>query len=564
MRKSVIVTLGTVFVGLTACGDVLGVKNTNNPSVESSFSTSKGVELLIAGMGPQLNNTQRATESVNTQSKILAGESFASVANFGMAARAQIPRSLISNELGNDNQTGNLSNFNNFQRYARNASQAINRLNELKAGGDSLATAADRRAKAFAYSVIGQALGNLSLMYDSAAIITPASAPASTVPGAIPEPLASAAAVNAAAIRMLDSAVTYATGMSALPTTWISTAASTDAATFTRLVRSYRARLRAGVARTAAERAAVDWTAVIADATNGIITDFLIQIGGSTGWSATFDVSQSYVAGGWHQIPLLYIGFADTTNAMNPWLVEDINLRRAFLLRTPDRRWPAGDTRAAQTAKATSGNALPTVPCDSANQVAGGIAPANITRDCAMYIRNRPSGSDVPIIGFGESFYDHRRHGATNVAGNLGPYVEMSRTEIDMLAAEGYLRLAAPNYAAAEALINRTRLKNGLVSVTGVGAGTVPGGTACVPRVPQTAPFQTVTCGTLFEAMKYEKRMETMMTGYAISFTDSRGWGDLVGGTVVEWPVPYQEMQTRQQAYYNGTRRAPTPSTYGY
>lgn len=562
MRKSVIVTLGTALVGLTACGDVLGVKNTNNPSVESSFSTAKGVELLIAGLGPQLNNTQRATESVNTQGKILSGESFASVANFGMAARAQIPRSLISNELGNDNAGGNFANYNNFQRYARNGSEAIRRLNELKANGDSLTTAADRRAKAFAYNIIGQALGYLSMMYDSAAIITPASAPASTVPGALPEPLSGAAAVNAAAIQMLDSAVAYATGMSALPTTWISVSSSIDATNFIRLVRSYRARIRAGVARTPAERAAVNWTAVIADATNGITADHVIQIGGSTGWSATFDVAQSYVAGGWHQVPLLYVGFADTTNAMNPWLVEDINLRRAFLMRTPDRRWPAGDTRALQQAKATNANTLPLVPCDSANQVAGGVAPASVVKDCNMYIRNRPTGNDVPLVGFGESFYDHRRYGATNAASNTGPYTDMSRTEIDMLAAEGYIRAA--NYAAAEALINRTRLRNGLLSVTGVGAGTVPGGSACVPRVPQAPTYQTVACGSLLEAMKYEKRMETQMTGYGIWFTDSRGWGDLVAGTVIEWPVPYQEMQTRQQAYYNGTRRAPAPSTYGY
>jgi hypothetical protein len=89
-------------------------------------------------------------------------------------------------------------------------------------------------------------------------------------------------------------------------------------------------------------------------------------------------------------------------------------------------------------------------------------------------------------------------------------------------------------------------------------AGVVPGGQACVPRLPNN------TCGSLLEAMKYEKRMETAFTGYMVWFTDSRGWNDLPQNTVVEWPVPYQEMQARQQTYYNGTRQQTGASTYGF
>jgi hypothetical protein len=89
-------------------------------------------------------------------------------------------------------------------------------------------------------------------------------------------------------------------------------------------------------------------------------------------------------------------------------------------------------------------------------------------------------------------------------------------------------------------------------------AGTVPGGASCVPKLPSGA------CGSLWDALKYEKRMETAFTGYLIWFTDQRGWGDLPAGTVVEWPVPYQEMQARQKPFYNGTNRWAGPSTYGF
>lgn len=551
------------------CTDSLAVKNNNAPSVEASFATAKGVELLVGGLGVQLNNTQRATESVNTQSKILSGESFASVANFGMAARAVIPRSVISNELGNDNQGGNLANFANFQRYARNGSEAIRRMEALRATGDSLITADRRRAIAMSYLVIGQSLGYLSLMHDSAAIITPQTAPVDPSPTAPREPLSHYSAVNVAALAMLDSAIVYSAGMSALPSTWISRPSTTSAAVFTQLANSYKARIRAGVARTPTERAAVNWTAVINEATAGITANWDVNIGGTTGWGAGFDASQAYVAGGWHNVTLLYMGMADTTPAgtlplfgYTDWLKENINFRRAFLVRTPDLRWMPGNTRVAQQAGLANaaGTALPPTQC---------IGDPVGTLNCPRYIRNRSTG-DVPLAGWGESWYDHRRYAATFAAG-VGTYTDMSVVEVRMLAAEGFLRRnGAGDVAAAIALINQSRVRNNLSSLTGLASASSivplngPGATNCVPRVPQPPSFDFSACGTLLEAMKYEKRMETMMTGYGISFTDNRGWGDLVTGTPLEWPVPYQEMQARQQGYYNGSVRSTGTSTYGF
>jgi len=68
--------------------------------------------------------------------------------------------------------------------------------------------------------------------------------------------------------------------------------------------------------------------------------------------------------------------------------------------------------------------------------------------------------------------------------------------------------------------------------------------------------------------MKYEKRMETAFTGYGQWFFDSRGWGDLVENTALEWPVPYQEMDSRNQAFYAlggaGGKSAAPKGTYGF
>jgi hypothetical protein len=55
----------------------------------------------------------------------------------------------------------------------------------------------------------------------------------------------------------------------------------------------------------------------------------------------------------------------------------------------------------------------------------------------------------------------------------------------------------------------------------------------------------------MFEAMKWEKRLETLFTGYSQWFLDSRGWNDLPVGSPLQYPVPYQEMDARFEAFYN-------------
>ncbi|MBI2407627.1 MAG: hypothetical protein HYV19_04950 [Gemmatimonadetes bacterium] len=542
MRKHFL-WIGASLVALTACGDSLDVVNHNNPDVARAYATPAGVEGVVGGLGVQLNNTQRASESINTQAKIFAGEQFATVANFGMASRTIIPRNPISNDLGNDSQIGNVANWNTFSRTGRSAATAVSAIKAYQELGRTMGSKAqDARAKAFAYMILGNALGYLSLGYDSAAIVTPL-----TASDEIP-PLSAAGEVNKVALAMLDSAIAVANSPDAatgsngfpLPSTWISGQANLTKDNFIRLVRSYKARLRAGVARTPAERAAVDWAAVISDATNGITADFTISIGGSTGWTATFDENQSYVVGGWHSLPMFYMGMADTSGAYDAWLKIGLDSRKAFLVQTPDKRWPAGATRTAQGAN------TPTV-----------ALPAG------QYIRNRPPGEDVPVTGWGDSFYDHRRYGVVNQSNHTGPYVEMSATEVDMLAAEGYIRTG--NLAAASVLIDKTRIKNGLGSVGVPASASAPYSTAtsCVPQVPVGPSFTSTACGSIMEAMKYEKRMETAFTGYLVWYADGRGWGDLVTGTIVEWPVPFQEMQARYSPFHNGTR-ASVKGTYGF
>ncbi len=541
MRKTYLLASAVAVMGLTACGEQLDVTNVNNPDVVRAYSTPEGIEGVIAGLGAVLYNAQRTNDGTNTQSKMMSLESGTTVNNFGGLPRLDIPRNPILNTVNNDVQAGNLQQFQSMSVLTRTASNALAGMYRLLDGGGTLGSVGrNERARAFGYFILGQALANLAAGYDSAAIVTPAT-PSAEIP-----PLSYYTAVNDAALAMFDSAeaaAVRAAGDAAnftTPTTWLS-ARSVTRDDFLRLIRSYRAKTRVGAVRTPAERAAVNWALVIADANAGITSDFITDVGGTTGWNSGWSANQGYAAPSWSFANMYYNGMADTSGAYRAWLATSRLDREAFLVRTPDRRWPQGATRAIQQAEATT-----------------------VQLPAGRYYRNRPDTEDPVGAGWNLSQYDQRRWGAVRIAANSGPIVEMSKVENDMLAAEGYIY--AGNFAAAAPLIDVSRVRNGLPALAGVvlnGTTPVPGGGGCVPQVPVGPDYTTTACGNMLEAMKYEKRMETAFTGFMQWFRDSRGWGDLVEGTVLEWPVPYQEMQARRGTFYDGTNRAGV-STYRF
>ena len=525
---------------MAACADNLEVKNLNNPDLGRVYAVPSGVEGVISTLYRTYHQaTQGSAEGLNSQSKVMALESYGQVANFGMALRAGIPRVFIDNNRGNQVATGNNTNWSSLSRLMRTSATVAQAVDAYKARGATLGNdARDQRARSFAFFANGIAMGTLALGYDSIAIATP-----QTPSSAIPE-FVSPAEAAAEAIKVLDSAqaIITAPGVdgvadAGIPADWMGgTGLST--AQYVQLIRSYKAKFRAGVARSTAERAAVDWAAVIADAAAGITADHQINLNPTTGWSSGLDAGTFQTSASWHQISLFYNGMADTSGAYQTWVARPLATRVGMdvVIQTPDTRWPSGATRAAQFAN--SGLPLP----------------------AGRYIANRDPGQDQPDNSnpWGTSQYDHRRWFAIANANGVGTYTFISRQEIAMLQAEGLIR--TNQATAAMALINASRTANGLAAFTD--PNTPPGGTACVPRLPNG------NCGDLLEAMKYEKRMETQLTGYMQWFVDSRGWGDLVQGTSLHWPVPNQEMDTRNKPFYNmpstGTLAGAPVGTYGF
>jgi hypothetical protein len=531
----------------SACVDnPLDVDNVNNPDVDRVYASPANVETTISQLFKNMYNGQyNSSDDIWTQSMSMSFESHSQLGNFGMGTRAAIPRNPIDNSIGNGQADGNFRDFDHLSRNAKSAANTIAAINGFAAKAISIGGAArDARAKSFAYFALGYAMGQLSTLYDSAVIILPTQA-VDEIP-----PYSGYAAVNAASLEALDSALAIANSAAAagtggwpIPADWMSTTATIDRPTWIRMLRSYKAKFRAGVARTPAERTAVNWANVIADATNGITADFVVNANATTGWGAA-PIQQLRVSSGWSQMTPMILGMGDTTRAYDAWLAQPLQQRTPFLLRTPDKRFPSGETRAIQTAVTGTGKGGPT---------AGSI----------LYFRNRPEGEDTPAEPWGNWYYDNWRFWAIGAGGGNGPFVVFAVAENDMLAAEGYLRTG--NIAAAATLIDKTRVRAGLPPVTGMTSLTqqVPGGNACVPRVPQPPNFTTTACGTIFEAMKWEKRVETSFTGYAQWFIDSRGWGDLTQGTALHWPVPYQELFARLLPSYTTQEKA-VKGTYGF
>jgi hypothetical protein len=551
-------------LALAACKDPLVVSNLNDPDRRRTFSNPQDLEVFVAGLFAVVrqSNVGGSNDGLQPQMRVMSMENTSGLANFAMGPRGTIPRNPITNQRGGQGSAGNYHDWFRGHRAARQAALALAALDSITLGS----AAADARARAFARLVQGIALGNLSLAYDSASILTEFNN--SAADAGVVVPLSSYRAVNVAALGYLDSAITIATANSGafpLPLRanfWINGIGVTQAQ-FIQIARSYKAKFRANVARTPAERrdtsqgGIVAWAEVIGDANAGITANLAPQMDRLNGWDVSW-FSQHHASAAWHQMSQFWLGMADTSGGYVDYLNDAPLTRTPFLIVTPDRRLPGGANcvHPCPTSARTAQNGQTTT---------GGQPFAN-----TPYFRNRPSGNDISGDPLQVSMYDFWRGRQFQQAGRVGPYPIMTRAEIRLLAAEGYLRRPPIDVAAAIVRIDSSRVLVGALPSLAALIDTVtavPGGNACVPKVPVGPDFTTVRCGYLWDALKWEFRMETAYIGYGNWFFAARGWGDLPEGTAVQWPVPFNEMDARRQPFYGfggvGGPSGAGPGNYG-
>ncbi|MFI5208138.1 MAG: hypothetical protein ACHQX4_08975 [Gemmatimonadales bacterium] len=543
MRTAKLVLVGLMVMGAAACSDSLNVANTQSADRARALARPSDVEALIGSSYSAVHNaTLGAFCAINTQSMSMSLENYSNLANNNMGPRAAIPRAPVDNSRNNAVAASNYRDFLNLHRAARQAAVGLAAVNAtgftfFPPNASQLA-----RARAMSYFVIGTALGNVALLYDQGSAISPNDNPNDPTP----IPFVAYDSLMRYSLTMLDSAIAEA-GLAAgsFPLTssqnWFGApGVAMTQAQFIGFARGYKARFRAGVARDPTSRAAVNWANVIADANaalaawpGGVVLPMLPASGWDIGYLSTIFQSNQQ---SWTMMWAFIIGMADTSGGYQNWVATANTSKLPFLVVTNDLRYPQGLTRTAQ-----QGPGCPAA-CTSGQGTAAAPMPAG------QYIRNR-AVSDWNGDPYANSWYDHERWNAFVRASRIGNFPIMPATELRMLAAEGDILTGAIDAAAT--LINVTRTANGLTALpAGMTLATpVPGSAnGCIPKIPAivAAGTGTVACGTIMEAMKWEKRMETEFTAPYAWYIDARGWGDLPVNTATEWPTPYQEIDSRQ------------------
>jgi hypothetical protein len=292
------------------------------------------------------------------------------------------------------------------------------------------------------------------------------------------------------------------------------------------------------VARTPAERAAVDWEAVVQDVNAGITEDWDSYDNCNLGTFCN-DAMIYRMYYYWQMQNNWYMGMADQSGNYQAWINTPTIDKQPFIIQTPDTRWPQGADETTQLA----------------NPGARFIVNSGSSR-----IWSRPDRGT-----WRWSYYGQRNEPFFTIIHELGegdwPFVTMR--EMKALVAERDYR--AGNLGAVATFVNETRTLYGLNATDAGGTNT-----SCVPKMPPTHPTNPDGCGDLWEMFKWEKRLETQFMGPLQSgwYFDGRGWGDLLEGTILQLPVPYGEMQLLERPPYNyggvgGDFGAPV-GTYGF
>lgn len=513
MRKLSLVLV----LALTACLD-LDVTNPNLPDRERATANPLASETFVASSfrtwWPVAGHDDYPSWALST----MAQEFTSGFADFGQLETSALPRTAWNNSPANTRSGVNRIPWYELYRTNSAVTDVIKAIDGGLIIGDTARTV---RTKAVAKFMQGLAHGYLGLYFDQA-FVAGESLDVDTITVPVLRPYSE---VIDSAIAMLDGAIAVAQtrDFTLPPDAFLHTAMTRDQ--FVRLANSFAARLMVYQARTPAERQAVDWNAVITRIDAGIQTDFaptgVVDIIWDDWKRLTARVRTASRPSDFGRPSYWLIGPADSTQGYVNWMATPVENRVAFQMRTRDRR--------------IQGAGGPTV--------AGLYAGYNLNN---IFAASRGT--------WRYSHYFFRRYGL-GTSWQDSPNPDMLVSEMNLLKAEAYIRLNQP--ANAVPLINLTRAANGqLPAVTVDGP---PDEAGCVPRKIAGG------CGSLWDALRYEKNIEGMGVTGVIAFFDARGWGALPQGTPLHFPVPGAELATLRLPNYTfggsgaGSAPAPTP-----
>ena len=504
-------------LGAMACQD-LDVANPNKPDRERAAQQATSVESFVSTSFRTFYPTSGHGNYPSWAMSTMADEITSGFADFGQLEPSAFPRSAWNNSPVNNNSEVNENPWYGMYRTISSVNDALISLNEGLVITDAAGTS---RAKSVAKFMQGVSHAHLGFYFDSALVVDElVKLDTITSPKFVAYP-----AVSAAAISQLDSAIAVATrgpNFTLPPDGWLFQTMSRDQ--FVRLANSYAARTLAYTPRTRAERAAVNWAEVIRRVDAGIQTDFAPVAGDSSilrdDWKRLVARVRTGPPSDYGRPSYGVLGPADSTQGYVNYLNTPLANRVAFQITTKDRRI----------------------------QAAAGPATAG------LFVGY--NATNIGAISRGSwrySWYYFKRYG-TGSTWYSAPQPFVTVTEMNLLKAEALIRLSR----AAEALplINATRVANGQLPPVAIDGP--PDEAGCVPRKASGA------CGSLWDALRYEKRIELMGVDGVTAFLDARGWQTLPADSWVQLPIPGRELAVLVRPLYTyggpgGQSSAPAP-----
>jgi len=499
-----------LLLGAGACAN-LDVVNQNNADAARALATPGDVESLIGGA---YNTWFSAAYDYSGPGMFLSNQSFqhnAPWANAAMEFYGRIPRQPIINDAADQYYV----NFTEVWYYSYRAIAAVsNGMKSLEDPDIANVLGANNvlRDQAYGYFMLGLAHASLAALYDQAFVVD------ETTDITQPQTAQPYTDVMAAAMGYFDKAIQLCgQGTFTLPYSWMQS--DVDNTLLAQIAHSEKARYLAAVARTPAERQAVDWNAVISNVDAGITDTWAQDMDGNNGWAnwALFYGSRA----GWSEVSYWMYGMADQSGNYQRWLAQPLANKLPnpsdgdIVIITPDTRFPQGADITTQR--------------DSAGFFPNGDTALATPADIGGVWAHPERGQ------WRWSWYRNEWPVRTYDASRTGDVPEIPMDEMNLLKAEGLYNQG--DMAGAAAIVNQTRTLNGLNATDANGTNT-----SCVPKLPDGS------CGDLWEMLKWEKRLQIQWKGLFTApwWFDSRGWGDLWVNTPLQFPVPCKELQTLQ------------------
>lgn len=507
-------------VTLTGCQD-LSVENENSPDRSQVLAAPEDIEGLASGTFLDFwSATQWCGQSMMLST--MADAHSCSWANWGMQDMASEPRIAWNNNPAYSRAASNETPW--FQNYVAisNASDVLRAIENTDAAAFESADVDVARMEAFVNFTMGLAYGHIAATYDRAFLVDETTDAEGVATGAVELNLEPYPAVADFAISKLDRAIQIASNNDfTIPSEedWIFglTVTSDD---LVQLANSFKARYAAMTARTPSERQSLghvnaSWGDVITWIDNGV-TDTFAPIGDDSG-ATEWDCQKFYGQDGatWSRADYRTIGPADESGGYENWLDTPVAQRVPYETQTRDRRIASADGGDGKDFS-SEGVEFTAFPVERGSYHYSDRTPT-------MYVE----------------YLD-------NIAN--GPMPHLTIEEMNLLKAEALLHTGGPNGDVAD-LIDLTRVDIGELPTA---AGAPVGSISDEPN--PLAPGDV----TLWSMLKYEFGIETMLTSAGLNYFTDRGWGDLVQGTPLHFPVPGQELQTLGvQIYTFGGQEGP-------